>query len=303
MDATARPPSWQEVRRVEYRAAERRSRLRVEGMPTSHPLRPSENDAAVMDVLSAHHRLSWKRWGFQPGAILVQEPHNRKPRLMGDSLRRWAVGENREVIAEREIPMVSGMEPALVVLLLSVGSGAVAFLGLGLLAWASGWAVRVALGGAGFVMLVVWGVWMVRVPSLMVARESVVMESLAPPAPRDVAPQVVSVEIAEPERGRLSFLDVPMEPTELIDFARGLCAGRPLSESEWSGGGRLLSRAQFRSLRAALMDRGFAVWRDADAPQLGVQLTPSGRALVRELARARACVSGGSAIVRQARDG
>lgn len=212
------------------------------------------------------------------------------------------MGENREVIAEREIPMMSGMEPALVVLLLSVGSGAVAFLALGLLAWASGWAVRVALGGAGFVMLVVWGAWMYRIPSLMVARESVVMEAPASPATRDVAP-VVSVEIAEPERGRLSFLDVPMEPSELIDFARGLCAGRPLSESEWSGGGRLLSRAQFRSLRAALMDRGFAVWRDADSPQLGVQLTPSGRALVRELARARACVRDGGAIVPRARDG
>jgi len=50
MDATARPPSWREVRRVEYRAAERRSRLRVEGVLTSHPLRPLENDSAVMSV-------------------------------------------------------------------------------------------------------------------------------------------------------------------------------------------------------------------------------------------------------------
>ena len=75
---------------MEYRAAERRSRLRVEGMPTSHPLRPSENDAAVMDVLSAHHRLSWKRWGFRawsyssPGAAESEaSPHGRFPQEVG----------------------------------------------------------------------------------------------------------------------------------------------------------------------------------------------------------------------------
>lgn len=199
-----------------------------------------------------------------------------------------------ELVAEREAPAGS-MVPVWAVLVLSVGSGAVVFVGAGALCWALGESARWALGAAGVAVLAVWLARLAKVEALFWTRESV--RSAALPSPAELpAPPVVSVEVSDPERGWMGFLEVPCSPEELAEFGRGLLSGRPLSESEWSGRGRPFSRAQFRALRAAMLDRGFACWRDPAFPGQGVALTPAGRALVRELARAHAYASDDSTV-------
>lgn len=204
------------------------------------------------------------------------------------------MGGSSEVEWSKEVPTGS-MIPVWVVLVLSAGSGAVVFVGAGALCWAAGESVRWALGAAGVAVLGVWLLRLANLDSTLVSRESAhAVEGVFRPA--ELPAPVVSVEVTDPDRGWMGFLDVPCSPDELAEFGRGLMTGRPLSESEWSGRGRLFSRAQFRGLRAAMLDRGFCVWRDPESPGQGVALTGAGRALARALARTHAYVRDGSTV-------
>jgi hypothetical protein len=190
--------------------------------------------------------------------------------------------DSDSIMLERCTPVPVGIGAAWLVLVLSFGSGLAAFVGVGLLCVAFHAPVAVAVAASGAAVLVVWLRWLSRVESLVFVREMVRTapepERMRPPRP------VVSLEIAEPERGRVSFLDVPCSVEQLTALGRGLCAGRPFAEDEWSGAGAAFSRREFRRLRAALLERGFLAWRDAESPTLGVRLTSSGEALARYLA-------------------
>jgi len=182
---------------------------------------------------------------------------------------------------ERSEP-VPTLTPVLGVLLLSIGSGAVVFLGIGAVALAARAPVSVPLSFAGLAMLAVWLTWVTRVTFVYWTSET------SKPAAVDsepVAMPMMSVEVVEPASNRIGYLDLPGSPVALASMARGLLAGRPFSESEWSGGGAPYSRRAFRALRAELMERGLVRWRDAGAPTQGVELSPVGRAVLREVAR------------------
>jgi hypothetical protein len=186
-----------------------------------------------------------------------------------------------DTISERSEPVAS-MIPAWAVLVLALGSGVCVFVGVGLLAIAFGWPVRVPLGASGCAVLVVWFGAVVRAEVVLWVSERsgpVVAEAVR-------SRPVVAVEISEPERGRMAYIDLPGSPEALCELARGILAGRPFSESEWCGSGshRPYSRADFRQLRAVMLDRGLCTWRNPESPTQGVVLSAVGRVVFREIA-------------------
>ena len=108
-----------------------------------------------------------------------------------------------------------------------------------------------------------------------------------PPPPEPAPLRVEVVETVEDvERWRIAKVPVPAgDPAKLQDFARGLLAGRPMSESEWTGSGKPLSQRQFRAIRDELLACGLARWRDPDEPRQGAELTGAGRAVLRRVAQ------------------
>jgi len=183
--------------------------------------------------------------------------------------------------AERVQPTVQGWALAGVVLLLAIGSGFVVFVGAGLLSWALGWSVKVALGTSGACVLLVWGALLLRVDRLLTTTEVV------EPWERDEAGRVatvVSVEVSDLDRGRWRFADLPVDADRLGQLASGVLSGRSLSEADWTGRGALFSRSEFRTLRGALLERDFVSWRNDDAPQQGLELTALGQRVFGALA-------------------
>ena len=187
-----------------------------------------------------------------------------------------------QVVTERDVPMTTGGWPVVVILGLALGSGLVLFVGVGLAAWTFGWTVKVALGAAGIAVVAVWAFLVVQVRSFVVASE--VVRQPVPVVPALPERAGVSVEVVQPDQGRMQFLDLPGGPDELAELARGVLSGRTLSESEWSGGGRPYSKSEFRELRSQLIERGLASWRNERAPSQGVRLTRVGQHVFRKLA-------------------
>lgn len=170
--------------------------------------------------------------------------------------------------------------PVGVVLALSLGSGLAVFVGAGLLVWALHKTVLLALGAAGAAILVVWSVWIVQAGALFWATETVYQVGQGEGQPTR---QRVSLELHEPTTGRWAFADLPGTPEALQEMARGLLLGRPFSEAEWTGSARPYSRAEFRELRSALLERGILAWRNPQAPPQGVTMTRPGRAVFERL--------------------
>jgi len=183
-------------------------------------------------------------------------------------------------VLERETPTVSGLQIGALVLLLAVGSGAAVFVGVGLVAVACHWPVAVPCAVAGVAVLVSWWMLMARIDAMLTIRETVEPVDASLPAVRDT----VSIEVSQPERGRLAYLELPGGEAALSELARGLMVGRTFAESEWTGAGRPYSRATFRELRGELLERGLLEWRNSEAPAQGVQLTRVGRAVFSRIA-------------------
>jgi len=83
---------------------------------------------------------------------------------------------------------------------------------------------------------------------------------------------------------RVQILDLPIQPEQLKGWADGLANGLSLSESTWTGSGKLFSTNEYRSLRDTLIQRGLARWNNPGSPKQGWELTVAGRAVVRETA-------------------
>ncbi|MFM8321278.1 MAG: hypothetical protein ACKOC5_10215 [Chloroflexota bacterium] len=100
------------------------------------------------------------------------------------------------------------------------------------------------------------------------------------------APQIVRIEIKQQngQAARTNILDLPIDGDRLQQLAAGLAAGQPLSEAEWSGGGRPLSRNEFRQVRQALLDRGLATWTSELDRRQGVRLTADGLTVFQAMA-------------------
>jgi len=199
---------------------------------------------------------------------------------------RKTMSEMGEIISERDIPTTEGLTPVWVVLILAMGSGAVVFTGVGLLAWACRWPVRLALGASGGAILVVWLFLVLGIRELLVATEVTRQVASVPiAAPAEALPARVQIEITEPEAGRWRLVDLPdVTPAQLAELARGLALGRPFAEAEWCGRGRPFSKATFRTMRAELLERGILAPRHPRAPWQGFALTPAGRHIMERIA-------------------
>jgi len=201
------------------------------------------------------------------------------------------MGGQEGVLVERDVP-VGTVATVGAVLALALGSGFVAFVGVGLLAWAVSAPVKLALGASGVVVLAVWCLTVGKWYSLFWASE--VTRPVDQVEADQVTRSVVSVELHH--EGRWAFADLPCTPDQASELARGLLAGRSFAEADWCGQGRPFTRPQFRELRGVLLERGILCWRSPDTPQQGVALTVAGRQVFRRLGeelpltRASACV-------------
>lgn len=99
------------------------------------------------------------------------------------------------------------------------------------------------------------------------------------------------------DNGRMIETEFPVSHDVMSKIAKGIInAGRPFSEREWAGPGRLLkSPSEFRKIRDLLLGAGLLAWRD-ERHNLGVQWTTEGMAALQRLAS-------GSAIVEEVRNG
>jgi hypothetical protein len=185
---------------------------------------------------------------------------------------------------ERSEPS-QGLWPVYGVLLLSLGSGLVVAVGVGLLALALRWPVKVVLVASGVVVLVVWLARLATVDQ--VGRKTEVITPVQDEA-RPTPPQVLTVEVFDPVRKHVALLDLPGGPDALAELAHGLLAGRTFSEADWTGQGRPFTRATFRDLRGQLLERGLLCWRRPGSPAQGVVLTTVGRHVFARLAETRA---------------
>lgn len=88
------------------------------------------------------------------------------------------------------------------------------------------------------------------------------------------------------------FFDLPVSEEKLKPLSRGILAGRPFSEREWAGAGKLMSSHEFRTLRSEMIKRGLLrMANDKDARQ-GYTLTDKGRALMERFADAPSPIEG-----------
>jgi len=103
------------------------------------------------------------------------------------------------------------------------------------------------------------------------------------PEPALPEPQPLRVELYQDNGARGEFIDLPYSD-RLPALASGLLAGRQFAQTAWTGGGQLFSRAEFEELRAAMLKRGLARWKNPQAPAQGIEITPAGRAVLRRVA-------------------
>jgi hypothetical protein len=94
-------------------------------------------------------------------------------------------------------------------------------------------------------------------------------------------PQTVRVELTDRPARAMRMIDLPLPDDKLTLVARSvLHGGRQFSRRGMSG---LLSEGEFAALSAAMLEGGLMCFRQADNPQSGYELTPSGRAVLRKL--------------------
>jgi hypothetical protein len=134
--------------------------------------------------------------------------------------------------------------------------------------------------GAGAVGAAWW--WLT---SIHFWRRSVYMDLAALFRPREQAEaQPFRIEV-DHGGGKMQFADLPATRDQLGKLGRGLTTGASFSEASWTGKGRPFTRGQFRALRDVFVRRGWAEWVRQEAPSQGVQLTATGKAVARHLAR------------------
>jgi hypothetical protein len=98
------------------------------------------------------------------------------------------------------------------------------------------------------------------------------------------APPVVRVEVKSENGRQTQFAELPTSKEKMTDFARGVLDGTPISEARWSGAGALFSKSEFRAIRDLFIARGWARWVNSEFHEQGVELAPSGRAVMRQFA-------------------
>lgn len=98
-------------------------------------------------------------------------------------------------------------------------------------------------------------------------------------------PPTVRIEVKREDGRQIQFAEIPTTKEKLIDFARAVALeNQPISESRWSGAGALFSKDEFRAVRAELLARGWLRWKNPDFHDQGAELSPAGRAILKQYA-------------------
>lgn len=92
-------------------------------------------------------------------------------------------------------------------------------------------------------------------------------------------PTTLRVEVAAGPK--LSYLDLPIDESSLVIFAKAIIDGSSLTESAWLGSGLFRSRNAWVSFRDVLVKRGWLEWNSPGTPARGLHLTPPGRAALK----------------------
>jgi hypothetical protein len=116
-------------------------------------------------------------------------------------------------------------------------------------------------------------------------REDVYTPLYAAPEPVEATSSVVRVEVVNDNQVQIA--ELPATPAQLRELSAGLLAGVSFSESAWTGSGRPFSRDQFRDIRNIFIQRGWATWRNSDAPNQGIEPTRAGKSVCKHLANGR----------------
>jgi len=193
-------------------------------------------------------------------------------------LRETPVGRPDTVGAGVVVPVLQGLaQGCLPAILVLTGSA--------LLAAQVGWAWWAALVGGLVTLALVasWRVWVFidKRQEVLWRREEVEHHDIDKDGHIGRPPVQVQVEVSEGRQ--MQILNVRIDAGRLAILAGGVLVGRPLSEREWTGGGRLLSLGEFRGLRGELLERGLARWVSEKDRRQGVELTAAGRAVFRRL--------------------
>jgi hypothetical protein len=155
------------------------------------------------------------------------------------------------------------------------------------------------LGAAFFVGSIPWRVfWLVLVGVCLVSWLAVIIpkpERLPALEPKETT---VRLELASDNGRRLQFADLPVGYDTLVIFAQGVINGQSLTEAAWCGNGGIFTRAEFVSLRDALIARKLAAWNNPGCPARGWVLTRSGMAAFQYLAGAPTPDNGREAKIR-----
>lgn len=136
--------------------------------------------------------------------------------------------------------------------------------------WSIRWAVLIGAIGAAGTWLIMLRRWMditrlEEITGLDLNRDGVIGE--------EVVIKKIKLQASRyDEKGKYqgsSFYDLPINEDQLIKLARGVVAGVPFSEREWTGEGNPLSSGEFRRLRHAAIARGLLVMVSEKDPRQG----------------------------------
>ena len=133
--------------------------------------------------------------------------------------------------------------------------------------------------------LLAWLAFRDRAARLVEHDKGFIRESIPePPLPAEPKRQIIRIEMNQQEGRQVDYIDLAASRKQLYQLAAGLLAGQQFSVSNWTGSGKPFTRSEFETLRAELITRGLARWRNERAPMQGAELTRSGAAMVRYLA-------------------
>lgn len=98
-------------------------------------------------------------------------------------------------------------------------------------------------------------------------------------------PHVTRIQIDElTSQGHIrqaKMINLPISESKLQTLAAGLMSGRPFSEREWAGSGKLMSSSEFRELRQEMIRRGLLEQANSKDPRQGYRLTVHGEAVMK----------------------
>ena len=103
-------------------------------------------------------------------------------------------------------------------------------------------------------------------------------------APQRASLRVTVNTVKENGHYQSQVLELPGEAESLARMAAGVLRGLPFTESQWAGKNKPFSVPEFRELRGLMLKRGLAEYVNAKAPQQGIVLSASGKAVFEGLA-------------------